>query len=45
MIHSSSSDRQAVRTVLERRFGRAIPVTEEMIDAVLDALDEEGDPR
>jgi hypothetical protein len=31
--------RQAVRTSLERRFGRAVPVTDAMIDAVLAELD------
>ena len=36
---AETSRRQAVRTVLERKFGRAVPVTEAMVDAVLAELD------
>jgi hypothetical protein len=31
----------AVEAMLERRYNGAIPVTDEMVQAVLDALDEE----
>lgn len=39
---SSDSDKQAVRRTLEARFGRAVPVTEAMIDAVIAALAEDA---
>jgi hypothetical protein len=35
--------RRAVRIALERQFGRAIPITPAMIDAVLAELDEQPD--
>jgi hypothetical protein len=36
---TDASRRQAVRTALQREFGRAVPVTDAMIDAVLAEFD------
>lgn len=33
---------EAVRGMLHKRYNGVIPVTDEMVQAVLDALDEEG---
>lgn len=33
-----ASKREAVRTSLQKRFGRAVPVTEAMVDSVLAEL-------
>lgn len=40
---ADDSRRAAIRRMLEQRFGRAIPVTAEMIDAILADLDDESD--
>jgi hypothetical protein len=32
----------SVRAMLQKRYNGVIPVTDEMVQAVLDALDEEG---
>jgi len=37
---AADSRREAVRTALQRKFGRAITVTGEMIDSVLEGLQE-----
>jgi len=41
-----AEDRQAVRTMLDRKFGRAVPVTEAMVDSVMEGLrDREAGPQ
>lgn len=39
MTANEASRRQAVRTAIQREFGKAAPVTEAMIDAVLAEFD------
>lgn len=37
---ADASKRQAVRTALQRQFGRAITVTDAMVDSVLAEMDD-----
>jgi siroheme synthase (precorrin-2 oxidase/ferrochelatase) len=38
----TAADREKIREMLDKRYDGMIPITEEIIDAVLDGLREEG---